>query len=272
MALIRATFFFKDAGGYGWTETVHNSGADLATVLTRANALARLRRNLLGSSSRLCFIRVSDDEVKRDSRVVNLPFADQTVRNAGIDTSDIANTCLVVRMETDSPVKRRTLSLRGFPDGTCSASGAYTPDAAFDQAFQRWSRDLLKDGWSIRSRDGTQPNHSIVSVTQVPATGVVTVTTLDAHLFELGKAILITGAKGCPQINGTWIPSSIPSGTTFTIQLSQIIAAYTGNGIAKKLGYTLAAITSAEVMRVSHRIAGRPFDSPVGRRRARSRP
>lgn len=271
MPLIRATFFFKDSGGYGWTETIHNAGADLTTVLPRALSLATTRRNMLGSTARLTFIRVSDDEVKRDSRVIQIPTGDQTARLGPDASSDIANTALVVRMETASPVKRRTLSMRGIPDGTVSNAGQYTPDGNFSNTFMLWESKLKTDGWSIRSRDGLQPPHNILTAVQAPTTGVVTITTGDDHDLELGKPLLITGSRGAPQINGTWIPFAIPSLTTFQIKITQLMGIYDGGGIVKKLGFVLNAITSAQVMRVSHRIAGRPFDSPVGRRRARSR-
>jgi len=271
MAIIRATFFFKDTNNYGWSETIHNLAQDLTQVMTRAASLGISRRNLLGDSARLVFIRVSDDLVKRDSRVTQIPIGDQVTRLGAATAADIANTNLVVRMETDSPIKRRTLYMRGIPDNIVTNSGRYTPDGGFANAFELWAAKILGDSWALRTRDGTQPPHNITLALQDPATGLVTITTADAHGFALTEGILITGARGATQINGTFVPFSIPSATTFVIKLSQLIQPYSGNGVVRKLGYVLGAITDSQVMRVSHRIAGRPFDSPVGRRRARTR-
>lgn len=270
MPIIRATFFFEDDNKHGWTETIHTQKPDLTTAIAAARALADLRRNCLGDTARITYIRVSDDLVKRDSKIHTVPSGDGTTRTTGATAADIANTAVIVRIEA-SPLARRTLYMRGVPDEVVTRSGKYTPTGGFSNSFDMWANDLIINNWACRSRDGTNPLHTITDITQVAATGVVTITTIDAHLFELNTPFVVRGVRGAKVVNGTWTPFSIPSATTVTIKITSLIGTYTGGGTAAKLGYILAPITDVKVIRVSHRNAGRPFDSPRGRR-SKARP
>lgn len=270
MAVIRATFFFEDVNKHGWSETIHNLAADLTTAKTRANNLMRHRRNCLGSSARITYIRVSDDLVKRDSEVIINPVGDQLSRVGPATQADIANTSLVVRIQAN-PLARRTLYMRGIPDDCVTNSGQYSPSPSFVNAFDSWAFSLIQDQWACRSRDGTTPRHNITSVTQDAVTGLVTLTTGTPHGVVMGVPFVIRGVKVGTALNGTWLPVAIVDTDTLRIILKTILPAGVNQGTIALLGYTLAPIIDAKVVRVSHRISGRPFDSPRGRRKARAR-
>lgn len=270
MPLIRGTFFFEDNNKHGWSETIFTNKADLTLAVNAANSLMQFRRSCLGAGVRISYVRVSDDLEKRDSRIITVPIADGGTRVGDPASADIANTSLIVRIEA-LPKVRRTLYMRGLPDNCVTDSGKFTPTPQFVFNFDNWAARLIDDGWSCRTRDGTAPLHNIVGITQVGATGVVTIQTFTPHLLELGKPFVIRGVKGAQQVNGTWLPFAIPSGDTVTIKLNVLIGTWIGQGTLAKLTYVLHPITDVKVIRVSHRISGRPFDSPVGRRRARAR-
>jgi hypothetical protein len=271
MALNRATFFFKDTNQHGWTETIHSQKSDLPSVLTAAKAVVPLRVKCLGQSSRLVYVRVSDDLVVRDSQVYVVPLDDQVPKNPDLGTSDPANTSLVVRLQASSLV-RRTLYMRGLPDNIVEDAGHYSPTPLFSANFALWVSQLVSDSWAIKTVDRLIVQHIITSVAQDVVTGRITVTTLDAHGLTLTSGVQIKGAKGAVAINGLHPIYALPSALSFVINSTVIIPAYLGGGLAAIPGYVLAQITQGTPVRIGERKAGRPFDSPVGRRRkARAR-
>lgn len=268
MPICRATFFFKDTNNHGWTETIHSLKADLTSTLTAAKALLTLRVECLGSTAALDFVRVSDDLVKRDSKIYKVPARDGTPKSLGIGNADIANTCLVVRLDAN-PLTRRTLYMRGVPDAIVDFSGVYTPSPSFRTAFDAWLAQLKSDGWACRGKDGTIVPAVISLITQNPVTGQVTISTATPHGFAVNQAVTIKGVKGATSVNGSWNVFNVLTTTSFTIQTNVLLANWLGGGTVSRLGFTLAAITDGVVMRCGERKAGRFFDSPVGRRRAR---
>ena len=270
--LLRCTFFMRDTKGYGWTETYHSNKTALLDLQGVALKLGLQRRNLLGSTARMLSFRVSDDLIKRDSRVFRFPPGDQTTRVGGGNASDIANTSLVVRVETANDRVRRTVYMRGIPDSIIVNAGEFQPDQVWSDTFAGYL-DLLKaDGWVCRSNvDQPATEANVTAVSQNFATGV-TLITCDAGIgVALDKPVQIRGARGCPQINGTWRVLSVVSSGVFNIQVNTLLAPYQGGGKAKNVGYLTYPITDAFVNGVSHRNAGRPLGLPPGRRRARSR-
>lgn len=265
---LRATFFFKDSNGYGWTETIHSQKPDLTSIMAAAKDLIVPRRNMLGNTAYLVFIRVSDDLVKRDSLIYQVPAGDQQSRGSPEGSADIANTSLVVRLQSN-PTVRRTLFMRGVPDGIVTQSGKYTPSGAFDQAFTDWLALLQTGQWACRTKDNAVLPHVITNVVQDLATTNTTITTLDNHGLTVQDPVTITGVRGAKEVNGTWPLFSVPTPTSVIIKVPRIVSPYGGGGLLAKIGFLLFPIVDGEVRRVSHRIAGRPFDSPVGRRKAR---
>lgn len=268
---IRATFFFKDTNGYGWSESLDNTLQDLTAVRDRAATLAPLRVQMLGTTANLVYIRVSDQLIRRDSRIIRLSYADGHNNDSSVAGCASATLALLIRFEA-SELSRRLIYVKGFPDNCESDSGAYTPTVKFRAALENWLTEIVGNNWAIRSKDpGLNPAHLITGLTQDLVTGNVTVTTGDAHGFAIDKPITISGVRGAIQMNGVWNLAAVSTPTTFRVHMTQIIDPYTSGGVARLLGYSNNPITGQAVLRVSHRIAGRPFDSPRGRRRGKKR-
>lgn len=268
MARNRAIFFFEDDAGYGWSEGIYNQGADLTTTLANAVRLLPLRVRLLGTGARLTMIRVSDDEVKRDSRVYIVPPGDQANTATHSDPHDNANLCILLRLEASDPIARRSLYLRGFADKYC-ASGVFAPDAAFTAAFNRWKAAIKADNWALKIKTGVYPAINISGFQQVPGENFITVTTAGNHNFEQGLKVIFSGAKGPGVPRGTQQVLSVPTATSFRVSTTQMLGTPTAYGTVRRQDYALTPCTDVQVVRVSRRATGRPSSSPRGRRSAR---
>ncbi len=271
MPQIRATLFFFDAFGAGWTETIHNIGGDLTTVQGSAARLIPLRVRCLGSSANLYKARISDDLIQRDSLILDVPVGNQSNPLSTAASAD-ANLCLVTRIEAGA-LKRRTLFMRGVPTNIAPTSGIYQPTPAFSTAFNNWKNQLLSDGWAVRSRGASGALATIVTISSIGAPTVL-ITTLAPHGLVLAQPIYITGVKGTTTVNGSWLVSSTPTATTFTIVSFQIGQPYISGGVVHDRtpgSYGLTVITDALDEDISKRGAGRPPFLPHGRRRGRLR-
>jgi hypothetical protein len=82
------------------------------------------------------------------------------------------------------------------------------------------------------------PISSTVTVTKVTTSGsapniVATVTTGSKHGLAVGQSVTIAGVGGSTQLNGTFIVATVPSTTTFTINMgSTAVSTYTSGGTA----------------------------------------
>jgi hypothetical protein len=261
--------FFQSDRGYGWTETWYSAGANYFQVLNAAKAMAAARVQMNGVNTALTFIRVSDDELKRDTLVYAVPVPDQRPTGLLTQASDIANTALVLRLEA-SPTKHSQMYLRGLPDDICTLGGRYTPNPLFLLALVNWQNVVTIGGWSLRGQNTPSPlDPTIANVGQPDIDGNVLITTNAAHGFLVRDLVKITGLIGGSGVRGTHRISSVPAATEFIIHAPRVGSRYIGGGRVTKIVYSLALIIAMQVLRVSHRIAGRPFDSPRGRRLVR---
>jgi hypothetical protein len=274
MAIIRGTFFFKDQNGAGWSSTVYNTAANLTAAVTVAKNLVPLWVQLLGEQSGLYEVRVSDDQVKRDSQIlINDPGS---VSPAKGSASNFASDDVVCRIEGTNLVGppftvRRTLALRGTPVNITGPAGTFVGEPGWNNRFKAFVAQLIKDGWAIRYRDKTVPIFAITSVVQDLTTGLVTVGTALPNLYVAGDGIAISRVLGAPQVNGQWIITAIVDANHFKISTTQIVAPYLGGGFVNKNAYALAAINSCIPIRMATHKAGRPFDELRGRRSRRTR-
>lgn len=267
--MFRATFEFKDVNEHGWSETFHSLKTTYTDTLAAAQRLALLRAQLLGVGAFLPFIRVSDDLVKRDSMVYFVDPPNDRQVDVNFGPSDIANTALLIRLIAD-PLKRRPLYMRGLPDKLCSNSGTYTNFPGWTSAYNLWKKQLLADDWAMRSKVAVSPAVLIVTVLQDPSTGIVTINTAGPHGIAANGAYTITGAHtGVSSINGTGKALSVPSASVLTINSQVRLDTYMGGAMIGPLGYELKRLLSGGIEDFTHRITGRPFDSPRGRRSGR---
>lgn len=268
---IRAQFFFKDLNGFGWSEALDSTLQNMTAVFNKAVALIPLRVQMLGTTSYLQYVRVSDQLVKRDSLIASITYGDGRNTDTSVAGSASANLALLLRL-TASDTSRRLMYIKGFPDNCESDSGVYTPTVKFRAAISNWKDSVLDGSWAVRSKDDAlNPPHLITAATQDNVTGNVTITTADAHGFSIDKPIAIAGVKGATQLNGRWSIQAITSPTAFRLHLTAIIDPYVQAGTARLLGFAINPILTMQLLRVTHRIAGRPFDSPRGRRRGKKR-
>lgn len=268
MAQMRWTYMFASDRGYGWSETYFTNLPNHDTTLAAARAVLPARVNLLAGQSRCVFIRVSDDAIKRDSKVFPVPAGDQRSKMRYTGGDDIANTCLVCRIES-GVLKRRTLFLRGIPDDIVVNGGEYQPVPAFTGSLITFTDALKNAQVGVRSRGDFAAPVNIVNVGTVGPTGLVTITTQAAHGFALNDVVNIRGLKGAGQVRGLQQVVAVGSATTFDIRVSRVVSPYLSNGNVCRIVYSLPAIDNLVAVRISHHNAGRPFDSPRGRRRVR---
>jgi hypothetical protein len=267
--LFRATFFFEDVQNYGWSETFFSQKATLQDVLVAAQAVVPLRVNMLGGGVSLKYIRVSDDLVKRDSLVKAVSSRDGQNKTIGA-SSDIANTCILVRLQ-GSALARRSWYVRGQSDDNVTNSGDYTPTPAFNAALTAMINQLTLDAWCIRTKNPISVPIQVIQVLQNPVNGQITITTTGPHGFLVGSTVTFTGMKGVSFLNGSTTVFFVNSPTSFTINSNQLAGTYLGGGTVVSRLFTLTLITLGFAVRASHRIAGRPFDSHRGRRKGRTR-
>lgn len=259
----RATFFFKD-GNYGWTETYHSLKPDLTATMTAARALIPLRVACMGVSAHMPFVRVSDDLIKRDSMIFPVPPGDQ-FNKAGASIGTSPNVCLNVRLEATTII-RRNLSMRGIPANLLGFGGSLEMSADFLTSFRAYGQKLLSDDWAVKGADRLITKYDISNVVQDIANGDVTVTTFLPHGLDVNDPVTIRGLTGSKFLNGNWALFAVPSTTTVKIKMNRILVPWTGGGTISKAGFLLSRITKVTERDISHRNAGRPFDSPRGRR------
>lgn len=270
MPLLKATFFFEDDAGYGWSEGHYNTAGDRTACMDAAKTLLPIRVRLLGLGSRLTFIRVSDELVPGDSLPYPVPPGDQSPAGNHSDSHDIANTCLLVRIDGNEARARRSLYLRGFDDKYV-ANGRFAPDSGFTSRFNAWKNALKADGWAVKYKSLFIIPHNINTLVQDPATGRVTVTTFDAHGLVQGDGAVLTRNKGIGAPNGTFPVIGVPSPTSFVINWNRLMGFITAAGRVVKMDHALSPVNNLYVVRAGKRSSGRPLGSPRGRRSARTR-
>jgi len=266
MPVIRATFFFKQRK-WGWSESLFSTRADRQPALDDAIAYLPIRVALNGVDTTCEYIRISDDLIKRDSLIFAPPTEDQKARSITVGESDIPNTCIVMRMQS-SPTGRRTLSMRGIPDRIVTDGGLFTPGGAWNGAFLRWRNEIISGRWGIKVKDQAQPQVNITGIAWDQPSLTTTITFDNNIGIGTGEYVQLGGQLPTNLLRGIFKVTA--AGLNFVkVRTPFLVPAYTGFAWGRKVVYSVAAITSCVALRASHRNAGRPFDSPVGRRRGR---
>lgn len=266
MPVIRSTFFFKQLK-WGWSETLFSTAGTREVALQQAKDYLPVRVRLNGFETTCEYVRISDDLIKRDSLIWAPPTEDQKSRLITAGESDIPNTCVVIRLQAD-PVGRRTLSMRGIPDRIIATGGLFTPGGVWSDQFRTWRTEIVSGRWGIKVKDQTQPQVAIDAIAFDLPTLVTTVTLAQNHTIGVGELVQLGGQLPTPELRGLF--RTIHTGANFfKIKTPFLVPAYTNFAWARKVVYGVATISDAVALRASHRTAGRPFDSPVGRRRGR---
>lgn len=264
--MYRATLFFSDDHNYGWSETFFNSLTSHSGVLNQAKFLATDRKNLNGTGVYLTDIRVSDDEQKRDSSLFQPNLPDQLTSFPSFGAHDIANTCLLHRLEA-GPNNRRNLYMRGIPDLFTTGGGNWAPNAQWWANWHAWQQRMFNGNWGVKVAN-YGPAEVLTLVSQSPTSGALTISTVAAHGYAVGSIINISGARKSPGVNGRHTVQAVPSPTSFTIASNYVFKGFNGPAVAKSVTFSLVAFSSVESERLTHRITGVPFVKHRGRRRA----
>jgi hypothetical protein len=269
MANIRVSLFMKNNRGFGWTDTFYLDGTDLSAALDETGDLRRARRDLLGGGVFLYETRVSFDDPMRDSLIYAVPDSDQEGTVYAPLQGDYAGTSLLCRLQA-SPSIRRQLMLRGFPDEEVVNNGTYAPGPNFTAHLRTFFTELtLPNKWKIRTFTRVPPVR--VSLTlQDPNTGVVTCTSTAAATIAAGDLVQINAGRGGGGIRGRHRVLTSDGAVSFTLQIFKLVPLNISRVTVFKVSFVLASISSAQVIRVTHRNTGRPSDAPRGRRLIRA--
>ena len=234
----RATLFFEQ-GDDGWTETLFRTGADsLQAMLTAVQGLYQARCMLMGSDTMLAYVRVSQENVWRDS-LVDAPlmapnpveFPTLNVKQCAIAVSDDSAppfTAVEVRREL-GPLYRSTWFCRGVPKVlgvTHATPAALASQKVWADALDAYAKLLIAGQWGlvVRGRGLGFDEVPIVNVSSVavnPDTLPLTLVLNNPQTWKSGdrvvirKAILQPGpgatANSTRTINATWY-LNLPAG------------------------------------------------------------
>jgi hypothetical protein len=283
MAMIRMQMFFTEEGsgsrGAGWSETHYSfNKVTLTTALADLQTLAEKRVQMLGNQVVCTYLRVSDDEVFNDSQVARgpvptvvggVPFYNPAFAPTVPDTAaDFAYSVALVRITGDTDFYRRSLYLSGNPDVSQNINNPTPVGAAWLIAFDDWHLTMVNGsyGFKVLQQGPANPRRVITVI----VLGVITTQT--PHGFVVGDLVKVSRVRGTGNLpNGKWRVATVPDATHFTLQgwdFANFI--YDRGGIAQKQVYVLTKDTEVFLRRFGSHRRGRPFDSPVGRRRRRA--
>lgn len=284
MAMVRMQMFFNMTGAgsrsAGWSETHYSfTAATLAGALTNLQILAGVRSLLLGAGVTLRYMRVSDDDIFRDSRsqqgiMPNIgpdgPWYNPAFR---LQPADFAYAAGYSRLQGNSDFYNRTLYLSGIPDVGQDILHPNPTGAAWLMFYDAFRTELLsgKYGFKVQLVGGAAAPVQISGL----AAGVFT--TAGAHGLAINDSVKIrgflpkTGVAGLNNPNGAWRVSAIPSATTFgLLGYTQLAFTPTRFGVLRKVVYVVTDYRRMSDVLFTKKSRGRPFGLLVGRRRRRA--
>lgn len=259
MVMLRTTWFFK-VNNYGWTENFHHSSVDTNIVQARVETLAPFRKALLGTNAQLVAVRISDDDVFRDSVFLQNPpiFGPGTYPG----TCDPAFTSLLTRWDA-SNVTRKNLYLRGIADDLVVA-GEFDNVATWATRWTAYKTQVAALGFGIkRIKQTANPQYDVYAIA---ADG--TASTSTAHTFLVGNRVHLTGVRTTPKVFSTF--TVLGPITTFGFVLANWAprgVIFPPNGRARLYQFEVVPIINGIWERIVKKSTGRPFDTPRGRRR-----
>lgn len=286
---LRLTMFFDD-GISGWSETHYDVLASSLTVAVQ-NAVLKLlpaRVNLLADGPWCKYLRASYDDTFRDSQVFFLP---EPIRDTSLGTNPYLNNPAWKGLYSGEPwtvalcrgisgdLYRKQIYVSGTPYVDETDIGTPLGDAALLAAFQTyrgvltagygfpiWRRDVttyplkpIQGISSVAPYNITVPNHGVPSPPPPGSRGFIT----QAHYFAPTK-IKFNGPWGIVAVvdaNTLTLANFPPTGTPFQWT----------SGFFQYQTKDVTPYSDVLLERFTHRKRGRPFDSPRGRSRRRSR-
>lgn len=263
MATWRCTYFFK-AGSYGWSETFYRAGSTYADVKAAAEALAKARIGMCGDGVEMSAVRISDVVQFRDYGISALGLS--TGSESTADTSHVKPYCSLLTQITSGAYRNRVF-LRGVPSLDYLGDSPLNVQPALEKAKQRWAAVLTNAAWQMKVQDRFNPAiQGRIVTTDTTSPVQITIDTPDG-LDDNGK-VYVRGVVGQTAVNGTHFVTKVTA-TNYILRNTISAGPYVGGGTWRKVVNTYLNIETVSFVReVSHR-TGRPFDTPVGRRRKR---
>lgn len=283
MADTYKTTYFFDQGGYGWSESFYQEASTSEAALANASDLNYLtaRRRLLGVTTdgsdiqpRLLAVRVSNiNTAFRDVAVATFDPSASSLATGF--TADIPNTTLLLRftMSLGGFFYHRAQFLRGVPDLVIGKGGVYVANPSFQLAFNGWFGELQRRNFGAFLPLASNQFRDNVAIAQVGAD--VVITTKTAINWAAGDRVTITRVKPHSLFlvngklsHGPFEVASTNGNFEFSVARTTLLSTPTKFGRSRKLVYGFVPFNqSVSVVRATHRITGRPFVVPRGRRR-----
>lgn len=264
MPRLRLTYTFQGEN-FGWSESYYSTFNLIANVAGAETTLRNARRGILSNQCRITHVRISDEEVFRDVFIKDLSADD----GEGTQIAAAAMPNLGVLVQYASGVTVVKKFIRGIPDTLSANVGRYVPNPAWAFAFGLYSGTLAAaaQGWAILTMDTTQPLLAVTGEADAVAGVTAQITVGAGHGLVSGDRVRISGGFGTNIVKGVFAVTVL-DGTRFTVPWTKTPIVYAGGAKMQKRLQTLKLIDKVEPMRIITRRAGRPFGSPVGRRRA----
>jgi hypothetical protein len=271
MVQMRGTVFFQQAKA-GWTEHIHFKEVSYETCAAQLDGLCNLRFPTLADDVTIQHLRLSDDEIPGDVRVVS-PRAEWRLERKDIGmfgTGDQPHTCALVKIYSGH-LYRRNLYMRGLPDDKTFPAGQLLRSGAWWNNVVLWVMELRSGRYAIRVQDREALPYKPISLieTQAPNIGRVHCT---AHGLPIGGRCKLI-RTGLGWATGVLFPYLIIDADTIQLVGGNVpisdAGPWPGKGWLHGVNLVLKDVTGANVEQVTHRMAGRPFGSPVGRRKRR---
>lgn len=256
MPTYRATMLMQQ-GNAGWSESFYRDGASAANVCTDlSNYLGQIRRRLLVPTAAMIGYRAQNVVAAGDALV-------RSVNEVGLSThtADTPYQSLLLSLRS-ADFLRRVYLLRGLPDEDMT-SGLFLAVGAFGGNLATYAGALQSGLWKVRRTDRTNLPKAIVSVS---AGGLVTF--FEAHGIPDGGSLKFLRTRDIAghAVQGTF--GVVTSPTPLTLQLASWTGQTINRGTVRRQAYVYSPIESVvNTGKVVSRRVGRPFGSPVGRRR-----
>jgi hypothetical protein len=300
---VRFTMFFSQAQT-GWSETWWYPLGLNTLFYARAEAMAASRMLMLNTNHQMVAMRITQEGANRFTRLI-LPGGN-TLIDAGGGTinvqvkgseqgfgGDLEGPSDQIRaaMHLEIIKAGQRIGLRylaGIPDDL-SLTENPTLNKSFNKVwyklFNIWREKIITDGWAIKTLDKgvgfpLLPVQTYRLRTAAPSVLGVVIDSALPFTLGIGQKVAIQGVRmtrgGLDSPNGQWIIDGVEVNAptaqrTIWLRGTEGFdpATFLTLGKVRGVSYTFTAPTWIEPIRVGIHKRGKPFGSPVGRRKSR---
>jgi len=283
MAIYKVTFAFVN-GVTGWSENYYTDSGTPAAAVGVARQLAMKRIALCGDGVAIPHIRVSDITIRGDALIDQLPGFHAGVggpvnlvqiKNATPgEFADVSWTAALVSYSANNVIWARTF-MRGIADFLFVGDRIFIPTQDWKKFFGFFDKEFSNPangwGWTRKAKQTPTNTKKIKSATAVANTD--TVVRVEAGFTGIvGQTAVITGLKSDRgTLNGQFLivdvtGADVTIAKQFATNSIPIFKANTGK-IRVLVEQFVTPLSASWSPQATSRRAGRPFGSPVGRRK-----